>query len=128
MTATVEELAKTGRWKPKAILGTRRFNTGEGLVSPYKAQLLSFIEYRTAAIYHDGIQNKILSLAGMSKLGPEAGASRCLEGYCDVGLGPSNSTWARSGSIPDAFQGIRAGENGGQWQTWFAVAADARSK
>ena len=52
MSATVEELAKTCQWKLKAILRTSRFNTGAALVSLYKAQILSFIEYRTAAIYH----------------------------------------------------------------------------
>ena len=77
MSATVEELAKTCRWKLKAILRTSRFNTGEGLVNMYKAQVLSFVEYRTAAIYHvcssalallDAVQDKVLSVAGMSKV------------------------------------------------------------
>ena len=47
------------------------------MVNLYKAQILSFIEYRTAAIYHtcdsaldllDAVQDKILRVAGMSKL------------------------------------------------------------
>ena len=57
------------------MLRMRRFNTGMQLVALYKAQLLSYIEYRTAAIYHacqssldtlDGIQDKLLEAAGMS--------------------------------------------------------------
>ena len=60
MSGTVEELAKTCRWKLKAILRTSRFNTGEGLVNMYKAQILSFMEYRTAAIYH--VCNSALAL------------------------------------------------------------------
>ena len=76
MSATVEDLAKTCRWKLKAILRTSRFNTGAGLIDMYKAQILSFIECRTAAIYHvcdsalallDGVQDKVLFVAGMSK-------------------------------------------------------------
>ena len=77
MSATVEELAKTCRWKLKAVLRTSRFNNGVSMVNLYKAQILSFIEYRTAAIYHtcdsaldllDAVQDKILRVAGMSKL------------------------------------------------------------
>ena len=73
----MDDLSRTCRWKLKAILRTRRFNTGARLVSLYKTQLLSFIEYRTAAIYHvsdtalallDDVQNKVLSVAGMSKI------------------------------------------------------------
>ena len=56
---------------------TSRFNSGASLVNLYKAQLLSFIEYRTSAIYHacasslsllDGVQDKLLRAAGVSKL------------------------------------------------------------
>ena len=63
--------------KLQAILRTRRFNSGAGLVALYKAQLLSFIEYRTSAIYHtcdsaltllDAVQDKLLQAAGVSKL------------------------------------------------------------
>ena len=77
MADTVEDLAKTCRWKLKAILRTGKFNTGSGLVSLYKAQILSFVEYRTAAIYHacdsaltllDAVQNKVLTAAGISKV------------------------------------------------------------
>ena len=52
MSDTVHNLANNCRWKVKAILRTGRFNTGADLVNLYKAQVLSFIEYRTVAIYH----------------------------------------------------------------------------
>ena len=77
MSSTVEDLAKTCRWKLKQILRTSRFNSGANLVSLYKAQLLSFIEYRTSAIYHacdspfallDGVQTKLLEASGISRL------------------------------------------------------------
>ena len=77
MSATVEELAKSCRWKMKALLRTSRFNTGAALINLYKAQLLSYIEYRTAAIYHvcdsalallDVVQDKVLRIAGMTKI------------------------------------------------------------
>ena len=76
MTESVEELAKACRWKLKAILRTGRFNTGMGLISLYKAQILSYTEYRTAAIYHacdsslallDAVQDKALGAANMTK-------------------------------------------------------------
>ena len=74
---TVYDLAKNCRWKLKAILRTRRFNTGEGLINLYKAQILSFIEYRTAAIYHacstalaelGAVQDKVLEAAGVTEV------------------------------------------------------------
>ena len=76
MSGSVEELAKACRWKVKAILRTRKFNNGAGLISLYKAQVLSYIEYRTAAIYHacssalallDAVQDKVISAAGITK-------------------------------------------------------------
>ena len=69
------------------ILRTRRFNTGEQLVALYKAQLLSFIEYWTAAIYHacdsalpalEHIQYKLL----------DAVASTCSEALGAFNLAP----------------------------------------
>ncbi len=77
MSTAVGELARSCRWKMKAILRTSRFNTGMAMVNLYKAQILSFVEYRTTAIYHvcdsalvllDAVQDKILRIAGMSKL------------------------------------------------------------
>ena len=52
MSESVLDLARSCRWKLKALLRTRQFHTGSQLVLLYKAQILSFIEYRTAATYH----------------------------------------------------------------------------
>ena len=77
MGNSMEELAGACRWKLEAILRTRRFNTGIKVVCLYKTHLLSFIEYRTAAIYHvcdtapallDDVQNKVLNAAGITNL------------------------------------------------------------
>ena len=75
MIDSVHALAKDCRWKLKAILRTGRFNTGADLVNMYKAQVLSILEYRTAAIYHacssslaelQSVQDKLLSAAGFA--------------------------------------------------------------
>ncbi|CAK0818103.1 unnamed protein product [Prorocentrum cordatum] len=76
MTDLVLQSAKDGRWKLKAILKTRKYNAGAQLVLLRKAQVLSFIEYRTAAIYHtcktalealDHVQDKLTEAARASK-------------------------------------------------------------
>jgi len=77
MAETVHDLAKNCRWKLNSILRTRAFNTGLRLVDLYKAQLLSYIEYRTPAIYHacdsalselDKVQDKVIEAAGLSEV------------------------------------------------------------
>ena len=77
MAEAVADLAKNSRWKLKAILRTRAFNTGTQLMTLYKTQLLPFIEYQTAAIYHacssslallDDVQAKLLAAAGVTPI------------------------------------------------------------
>ena len=77
MTDTVLELAKDCRWKLNAILRTQRFNNGLQLMTLYKAQLLSYIEYRTAAIYHacqhsldalERVQSRLIQAVGMTEV------------------------------------------------------------
>jgi hypothetical protein len=52
MDSAVRALAGKVKWKLKMLLRSRRsFNTDD-LVAQYKQQVLSFIEYRSAAIYH----------------------------------------------------------------------------
>ena len=77
MSSTVHNLANDCWWEVKAIPRTGRFNTGADLVNLYKAQVLSFIEHRTAAIYHacntsldelQHVQDKVLDAAGVSAL------------------------------------------------------------
>ena len=52
MRDAVVELVSEATWKMASILRTARFFTDGELVNLYKSQLLSYLEYRTAAIYH----------------------------------------------------------------------------
>ena len=76
MKDAVAELVCEVRWKLAAILRTGRFFTDEELVNLYKSQVLSYIEYRTAAIYHacdyvlaplNAIQEKFLGELNISE-------------------------------------------------------------
>ena len=87
MSSAVHDLARKCQWKIKTILQTGRFKTGADLVNLYKAQVLSFIEYRTAAIYRacnssheelQHVQDKILVAAGLS----------AVEALCNFRLAP----------------------------------------
>jgi len=69
MSAAVSELVTAAGWKMRTILRTKRFYTDADLVMLYKSHLLSFIEYRTPAVYHatlavlsrlDAVQNRFL--------------------------------------------------------------------
>ena len=77
MTDSVLSLAKNARWKLKLILRTSKYMTGVRLTDVYKSQILSFVEYRTPAIYHvcdsalqtlDAVQDSLLAAAGMDEL------------------------------------------------------------
>ena len=52
MRDAVIELVGECTWKMASILRTARFFTDGELVNLYKSQLLSYVEYRTPAIYH----------------------------------------------------------------------------
>ena len=52
MTSAVHTLVGKVKWKVKMLLRSRRFFGTVDLVLQYKQQVLSFIEYRTPAIYH----------------------------------------------------------------------------
>ena len=76
MDAAVRTLAGKMRWKVKMLLRSRKSFSTEDLVTQYKQQVLSFIEYRTGAIYHatatvlrqlDGIQERFLRDLGITK-------------------------------------------------------------
>jgi uncharacterized protein YjiS (DUF1127 family) len=76
MAAAVEEVIAAAGWKLKMLIRTRRFYTDAELITFYKSQLLSFIEYRTPAIYHakrdslaalDRLQNRFLKDAGVDE-------------------------------------------------------------
>ena len=52
MADGIHSLAAEAGWRIRTILRTRRFHSTSELVHLYKSQVLSFLEYRTAAIYH----------------------------------------------------------------------------
>lgn len=52
MKDTVDELVAAAGWKMKVLVRTKRFYTDAEMVGLYKAHLLSYLEYRTAAVYH----------------------------------------------------------------------------
>jgi len=76
MNKAVMEVVTQSGWKLKMLTRTRRFYNDAELVSLYKAHLLSFIEYRTPAIYHakrdilqklDNVQRKFLKNIGVDE-------------------------------------------------------------
>ena len=52
MVQAVRELTREAGWKLRTLLRSSRFNTDAKLVDVYKSKLLSYVKYRTAAIYH----------------------------------------------------------------------------
>ena len=77
MDEALSSLVDACRWKRRVLLQSQRHFTGLQLVDLYKAHVLSYIEYRTPAIYHactsllaplDHIQDQILEAAGMTPL------------------------------------------------------------
>jgi hypothetical protein len=74
MESAVQQVTQSASWKLKMLIKTMKYyNTGE-LVMLYKAHLLSFLEYRTPALYHatrevleklDRVQDKFLDDAGI---------------------------------------------------------------
>ena len=77
MADAISQLVAEASWKLRTLLRTRRFYNTADLVSLYKAHLLSYLEYRTPAIYHatrdllvrlDAVQSKFLSKAGLDEV------------------------------------------------------------
>ena len=73
----IAELAGEAAWKLKTILRSQRFFNDSEMVRLFKSKLLSYIEYRTPAIFHacdthlrriDSIQHKFLEDFGISDL------------------------------------------------------------
>ena len=71
----VVEMVTDAAWKIASIVRSARFFTDGELVNLYKSQLLSYFEYRTAAIYHacdtvlaplNQFQNRFLRELGIS--------------------------------------------------------------
>ena len=73
MKNEIHELVSAASWKLRTLLRTSRYYTGGQMVLLYKAHLLSFLEYRTPAVYHacdstlealNGVQTRFLREAG----------------------------------------------------------------
>ena len=96
MRAAAHEVATQAGWKLSALLRCRRFFSRGDLVKLYKAQVVSFIESRTAALHHaapsvldviDRLQRRFLRELGITELdallhfklapGRPAGISQC---------------------------------------------------
>lgn len=52
MQGAIDELVGEAIWKLKTLIRTKRFYTDAELVMLYKSHLLSYMEYRTPAVYH----------------------------------------------------------------------------
>ena len=74
MACAVSELVSSAGWKLRTILRTRRFYTDSDLIVFYNAHSLSYLEYRTPAIYHatrvvisrlDAVLNRFLRDVGV---------------------------------------------------------------
>ena len=52
MGAAIHNCAVQASWKLRTIQRTRRFHVDSDMLVFFKAHILSFIEYRTAAFYH----------------------------------------------------------------------------
>jgi hypothetical protein len=75
MADAVRSLVGKTRWKLKMLLRAKRFYNLEDLMIQYKQQILSFVEYRTPAVYHatstvlaqiDRLQGSFLREVGVS--------------------------------------------------------------
>ena len=75
MDLAVRDVVSQASWKLTTILRTRRFHGVSQLVQVYKSNLLSFVEYRTPAVYHatkttlsgiDLVQRRFLRECGLS--------------------------------------------------------------
>ena len=75
MSACIHETVTSTNWKMRTLLRTQKYYTDRELVNLYKAHILSYLEYRTSAIFHaasstlvslDMIQNRFLRELGIS--------------------------------------------------------------
>ena len=75
MDLAVRDVVRQASWKLTTILRTRRFHGVAQLVQVYKSKVLSFVEYRTPAVYHaakttlagiDAVQRRFLRECGLS--------------------------------------------------------------
>ena len=64
MRTAVQTVVNEAKWRARAILRSRRYHSVEDMIALYKANVLSYIEYRTAALYHaeEGVLEKLDSI------------------------------------------------------------------
>ena len=114
MVEAVGKLVTEAGWKLRTLLRTRRFYTDADLVILYKAHLLSFLEYRTPAIYHatrdvlarlDAVQSRFLTNAGVSKVDALVHFHLApLSVRRDIAWSYTSScSWQRTPSLPEAL-------------------------
>ena len=77
MGEAVAEVVREAGWKLRNLLRARRYYCDADLIILYKAHILSFLEFRTPAIYHarrdalsrlDKVQSRFLRKAGMDEV------------------------------------------------------------
>ena len=122
MSEAVEKSVADAYWRVYSLVRTRRFHNDAELVGLFKAHVLSFIEYRTSAVYHasssvlaplDAVQTRFMNSLGISamdslmhfNLAPlntrrDMSILGVIHG-CVLGLGPSCfSRFFRSPALP----------------------------
>ena len=69
MEEAISKLHSAATWKVTKILRSRKYYDAEEIMTTYKTKVLSYLEYRTPAIYHaasshlkniDGIQKRLI--------------------------------------------------------------------
>ena len=77
MEEAIDRLCSEASWKLNSILRTSRYFDAPHIVYVYKTKVMSYIEFRTTAIYHssdtllqrvDAIQNRLLRSLGIEEL------------------------------------------------------------
>ena len=77
MSDAVLKLHNAGMWRLRSIMKVRRYYDTDEMMCTYKAKILSYLEYRTAAIFHtnstlldkiDSIQSKFLREIGITNV------------------------------------------------------------
>ena len=77
MAEAVDEVVAAAGWKLRRLLRTKRYYSDADLIVLFEAHMLSFLEYRTCAIYHatrtvlrklDAVQTRFLRDAGVDEV------------------------------------------------------------
>ena len=87
MQDAISGLTSEMRWRVRSVLRTQRYHTTASTIQLYKSKVLSYCEYRTAAIYHactsllqivDRVQERFLEEIGIDDV----------TAFCDFNLAP----------------------------------------